>query len=275
MSMDIMNLVEEFYQIQAVEVFMAMNGTFVPFKHSHEKWMADFTQFKQEFYARLGRAIYDYTVLLCAGELRYAHSQADYGFEWYASHRDRSEIWYLCTRYSDREIIRAALIGFNPEKVHWASSFGGEKWYNIAKAGNMYHKVPTEVFIDHCVDLSHNSSCYFDKGAEIFNLRSQSTYLEYLTKKRYAEDPTELFTLPKGQRFMSLVMRARTLGLVNWVFNSKLLGHPYVRRNKLGWNDEDELFSRHYIDWGTDTINTKLVPSYELEENERNEREEY
>ena len=42
MSMDIMNLVEEFYQIQAVEVFMAMNRTFVPFKHSHEKWMANY-----------------------------------------------------------------------------------------------------------------------------------------------------------------------------------------------------------------------------------------
>lgn len=36
MSMDIMNLVEEFYQIQATEVYISMNGTFVPFKHSHE-----------------------------------------------------------------------------------------------------------------------------------------------------------------------------------------------------------------------------------------------
>ena len=70
---------------------------------------------------------------------------------------------------------------------------------------------------------------------------------------------------------MSLVMRARTLGLINWQLNPWLLGHPYVRRNKLGWNDEDELFSRHYIDWGTDTINTELVPSGELEGNEREE----
>ena len=137
----------------------------------------------------------------------------------------------------------------------------------------MYHKVPTEVFIDHCVDLSHNSSCYFDKGAEIFNLRNQSIYLDFLTKKRYAEDPTELFTLPKGQRFMSLVMRARTLGLINWQLNPWLLGHPYLRRTKLGWYDEDELFSRHYIDWGTATINTKLIPSCELGENEREEEE--
>lgn len=273
MSMDIMNLVEEFYQVQAIEAFMAMNGTFVPFKHSHEKWMADFTQFKQEFYARLGRAIYDYTVLLCAGELRYAHSQADYGFEWYTSHRDRSEIWYLCTRYSDREIIRASLIGFNPETVHWDSSFGGEKWYKIAKAGNMYHKVPMEVFIDHCVDLSHNSSCYFDKGAEIFNLRSQSLYLEFLTKKRYAEDPQELFTVPKGERFFKLALRAKTLGLIKWDFIPQVAYHPYLRRTKLGWSDEEELFSRHYIDWGTETINTELVPSDELEENDYEEDE--
>lgn len=261
MSMDIMNLVEEFYQIQAIEAFMAMNGTFVPFKHSHEKWMTDFTQFKQEFYARLGRAIYDYTVLLCAGELRYAPGQADYAFHWYTDSRDRSEIWGKCTQFSDKEIVRAALIGFDPEKVHWSSSFGGEKWHNIAKAADMYHKVPMEVFIDHCVDLSHNSSCYFDKGAGIFNLRGQSEYLEFLTKKRYVEDPSELFTIPKGEKLWHFALRARTLGLITWDFPLSLMKYSWLRNGRLGWRDENELFNRPYTDWGSKTINTTLFES--------------
>ena len=127
-------LVKEFYAIEAVLALITVNtdNKFEPLRHSHNKWYRDFTSFRDEYIRKLAAAIYDYTVMAVAAEMRHGRKRSSqYILGCYGGCVERNEIYTMCAQYSDRNILRAGARMFDPALVEWHSAYGGEKWKRI------------------------------------------------------------------------------------------------------------------------------------------------
>lgn len=182
MAIDIYYAIREFYLLEGLHAESI--NLLTPFRHSHEKWKEDFLAYKEEYVSKLANAIYDYTVLVSASEMRWARDEADFYYRnWYNSKcHEREDVYEGAIDYNGDFLLKAAEEIFS--SVEWTKWYGGEKWANIAKAGQMYHKISPTLFIDHCVDLMHNGSIYFDKDAGIFSFSDQEEYKTMLDEKR-------------------------------------------------------------------------------------------
>lgn len=245
--MDLMNielLVQEFYAIEALLAISSNKqyGNFQPFRHSHHRWSRDFEGFRDAFISKLASAIYDYTVLAVAAELRHCRKKSSYYIkDYYTESIYRDEVYDDCAVYDPCSILTAGLKMFDISWNDWAQSFGGAKWRQIAKAGLMKGKAVDCIFIDHCVDLSHNSSAYFDKGAGIFCLENSRRYKEFLDVKRCCE-PHQLLKSEQGYMFRQLLQRAVNLGIIR----DCALAAPSPDRDTA----EALLLNYHPIQWG-------------------------
>ena len=215
-ALSIYVLVQEFYALEAITAILTLekHNKFEPMKHSHSRWYRDFNAFRDEYIYRFANAIFDYTVLVVAGELRHCASKAShYIYGYYDGECARNDVYNDCAVYNPRDILTAGIRMFDTNYVKWGRAFGGDKWYQIAMAGLLKDEVPDCIFVDHCVDLSHNNSVYFDKGAGIFYLDSRNLYREFLDFKRSCE-PQTLIKEEQGHQFNSLLKRAFTLNII-------------------------------------------------------------
>lgn len=215
-AMDILTLGRSFYVVQALDATILNPAKFEPFRHSHARFQRDFATYKKWFIRNLAKAMHDYTATVVAGELRHAGIQSQYGIKdyWRAHSTDRNEVFRDAHEYySATSILEAGVWHFDPKNNRWTGGYGGAKWQQIAKAGLYYGKLPDAVFIDHCVDLSHNNSVYFDKGAGIFQLRSGGDYKSFLDFK-YTAPLEDVLGLTVGKELSKLVDRAENIGLI-------------------------------------------------------------
>jgi len=256
--MNIQLLVQEYYAIEAIVAMLSAQhyNNFDPMRHSHSRWYRDFTEFKDKYINKFATAIYDYTVSVVAGELRHCIEKASYHIkEYYCTYLSRDAVCHECSVYRARDILEAGIRMFDTEQVKWERSYGGEKWKQIAKAGLMKSKVSDCVFIDHCVDLSHNSNVYFDKGAGVFYLHSKDDYQNFLDLK-YSCEPQVLISEKQGYTFNKLLRRAKNLNILE--------GHPTDSLSFLACNgaDRDEaealLFDYHPVKWGDKRLDISL-----------------
>ena len=124
----------------------------------------------------------------------------------------------------------------------------------IAKAGLMKNKVIDCVFIDHCVDLSHNNSVYFDKRANIFLLTSPRQYQSFLDLKRSCE-PQALLTQKQGFRFNQLMRRANNLHILDiQTCEDSPLGFEQDLRDET----ESILLEYRPVDWGSKPVDYSM-----------------
>jgi hypothetical protein len=173
------NPIKEFYCLEAIKVLIKPEQ----FKHSHQYFLRNFNDYYERFTDNLQQAIWDYTVLVSGGELRHARRKAE---KFYPSlpcdsHDGRSSSFVKLKQFNPKDIIKSAYYGF--KEVHWTSSgYGGDKWGEIALAAIKKDEWKNKVlFIDHCVDLSHNSSPYLDKSESgIFRLDNPSEYIRWI-----------------------------------------------------------------------------------------------
>lgn len=240
-------LAKTFYQIIAIDtIISSSDSTLIPFRHSHEKWLKDFEEFKTTFYSQFAKSLYDYLVFARAVEMRHMSQRANlHFFDYYTESKTSRYILKHCTIYSDKEIIRAALIAFS-DLVDWEMQYGGWKWHLIAKAATYFHKLPNMVFIDHILDLSHNCSSVFDKGHNIFVLMDRNSYTTFLTNKRYGNIGLVLDYLLYSTQLKKLVDRAKTLGIFDWHYQISV--SPTI----------ENVLTYEPIKWGTASINTTL-----------------
>ena len=131
--------------------------------------------------------------------------------------------------------------------MDWDDCFGGEKWYGIARAGLLKGTVGDKVFIDHCVDLSHNNGIYFDKSAGIFRLWKQKSHIECLDFKRICE-PQALITGEFGHRLNRLLLRADRLGILQSCVPDQIF-------TSSGSESEDLLFDYQPVYWENAPLN--------------------
>jgi hypothetical protein len=152
--------------------------------HEIQQWLDQVTP-------PLARAFFDYTALVCAGEARWAVQRCAYCWdEWVDGEHGRSDAWDDAVQYNPYDLLSESQKLF---EMYWrGNGYGGKKWAQIAKVGQLYKKVPDSVFIDLCVDLSHNSGVYLDKGI-IFYFSDPSHYRVILDLK-FAGQLLDTFT---------------------------------------------------------------------------------
>lgn len=246
--MEIQYLAKDFYILQA----LGATARLEPFRHSHQRWRRDYQDYFDVFTERFARTLYDYLCLIVFGEARHASNCAGYYYEdWPVSHIDgRSNAYSYATDYSPASFLPKAAQLFLAG--NWEESYGGRAWARIAEAAMLYGKVPDVVFIDHAIDLSHNSGLCFDKDeAGIFTCYFAESYREFLDMK--ATMPPEVYIpgLRCSHHVARLVRRAINLGIVGFL----------PPQASIVYTDAvNTLLRREPIDWGECIIDSDLVP---------------
>ena len=260
---DILNAVKEFYGLLALEAQIALEQKFETFRHSHERFDSDFTAYRNEYIAKLAHHIFDYTVLVCGGEMRHAYRIASrHNAEWAdqcGNKIARTEAFHRAKEWTAKSVLEACLPVFSCRK--WAGGYGGKAWAGIARAGLMYGKIPDIVFIDHCVDLSHNSSVYFDKPCtDVIELDDAHIYKKFLDHKRNCE-PIEIITdTGCSDKLASLIRRAFNIGLITSPYSwyEPALRHGDDHINKA----VERVLNNDYVEFGDKVLSPVTEISY-------------
>lgn len=216
----------EFYALIALDAIAKVR----PFVHSHEKWEKDFHEYMEYFVSNLARVIYDYTVLAVLSELRHGCKSNLVLDIPNFMRSERYQIFAWAKEYTSNSILRTGEYLFSSDNNYWASHYGGDSWKAIAKAGLMYGKIPDLVFIDHCVDLCHNSGSYFDKRLGILACVDNSIFMKFLDAKKHSFNPYVELSQGVSYTFNNLVVRATNLEIIE---KEKLTEVQIDRENRL------------------------------------------
>ena len=214
LEVNITAICEEFYAIQAIEAIMSTEFG----KHSHDKWLKDFYEYKESFESKIAEMFRDYLALIVLGELRHCsgYSEKALYFESleFKDSMSRNRC-YIEKRYFTKEsVFRCGIKLFNEFYNGWHDSYGGEAWYNIAKAGLMYGKEKDSVFIDHCFDLEHNGGNISNK--EAFMFYAYDNLSDFLDLKRNAMNIYRIIRYAQTKTLRNLIQRAFNLGILKY-----------------------------------------------------------
>lgn len=250
---DIPLAIKEFYAMEALSALAKPE----PFRHSHAKWRTDFEELRAQFNEKLADIIFDYTTLAVAGEMRHGCSQASRlvpGF--YDDSIYRSSVYLRCVKYSANSILTAGVKLFD-ESVKWKRSYGGTKWQTIARAGLYRGRLPDSLFIDHCVDLTHNGSIYFDKDTTIVHPlqgRDLEHYIRFLDLKRECASE-RLLESACSSTVCRLISRAAVLGIIKIPYIDGVFADASYDFN------EANILAYQSIRWGEDELECRLEES--------------
>lgn len=259
-------VVAEFYALQTLELLAKADQ----FKRSHEKWLRDFHEYKRLFENKFANALFDYTALVVYGELRHSRRRCGLHHPNIPQGGPRSGSYVEAEKYSPAFIAEAGLLLFY--EYEWETAYGGERWGAIAKAlhrrvNKLNHFDNDVVFIDHCVDLSHNSSHYLDKPeSDIFYTSCKSAYTGILNNKAEADDPVWLLGyLTLSHRLHKLTIRGVNLGILPE-------DTPQEKASDSRDNHVERLLGYRSIEWGEKypEVSPQVLVEYEEEEEEPN-----
>ena len=238
---EVFDSVLNFYLIENLKLMISQSPKFDIWRPSHKKLWDDIEKYKEMYDWCFARAIYDYIVLIVAAEMRHAPEYCETYYKNYKFHRNdysRSEVYgEVDVVYQPQDILRAGVFLFSKD---WDSAYGGPKWGQIAKSGTYYGKMKDSIFIDHCVDLSHNNSTFFDKGAGIFTMRTSTDSYQCLLQYKYETSGEEFFGIydnkiinPVVRKFIE---RAYALGLTKFKLPEMDWGYVVAKDYRLFQN---------------------------------------
>lgn len=195
-KIEVFDSVLNFYLIENLKLVISQSKDFNIWRPSHKKLWDDIEKYKEVYDKNFARAIYDYIALIVAAEMRHASEYCEMYFRNYQFKRNeysRSDVYgEVDVIYQPQDILRAGVFLFSKD---WDSAYGGPKWGQIAKSGTYYGKMKDSIFIDHCVDLSHNNSTFFDKGAGIFAMKTSTNSYQCLLQYKYEISGERFFEL--------------------------------------------------------------------------------
>ena len=164
--------------------------------HAVIKLKDDLLQKKEEFCDIFARSIRDYLIIVSIGEARYALNRCGVG-DIYLDFADaivdrtyykRDCVYTQCIDYAYNPLLPVLLKIFS-DNTWRGQGYGGKAWYKIVKTIYMYDTLSAPIFIDHIVDLSHNSANVFTKNVLfcIKDLYNYKTVLDYKRDKNILE----------------------------------------------------------------------------------------
>ena len=158
--------------------------------HAIIKLKDNLLQKKEEFCDVFAKSIRDYLLVVSIGEARHALNKCYVG-DTYLDFADditdriyykRDCVYMQCVDYDYKSILPILLKIFG-DNTWRGDGFGGKAWYKIVKAIYMYDTLSAPVFIDHVVDLSHNSANVFTKNV-LFGIKYPYSYKLILNYKK-------------------------------------------------------------------------------------------
>lgn len=161
MTLDYFN---DFYYLEALKTDittrMAQNKE-VEFRHSAVRLLNDVNLLFGEVARNLAYRTFVYIWAACLGEARHAADTMakDYFVE-QLTQNHRGDVYSITRKFPPTpENVNSIIQVFSTE---WRGSFGGKRWKHIAEALRFYEKDPI-TFIDHVIDLQHNTGTVFNK----------------------------------------------------------------------------------------------------------------
>jgi hypothetical protein len=111
----------------------------------------------------------------------------------------------------------------------WLQPYGGSAWAIISETAMKYWSMPPEIFIDHCVDLSHHGGLAFDKLETGFHVWHKRRYLDILDCKRNGSIFDIDGPLPVFRFVETLLIRADNLNIIDSAPALKVSEHCHYR----------------------------------------------
>ena len=252
-------VLKEFYSLLALESSLKP----VYGKHSHDRFIEDFYQYKNWFCTVVSKMMYDYICIICLGEMRHALNYSEFFIDDFPnSDYGRTSVYNGQRNWTQESVLEIAVKLFNEFYNLWDTNFGGTKWYMIAKGGQLYNKVANEVFIDYVFDLEHNGGNIFDKEAYSFYCVSRSLIKQHLDDKRY-ESPNKIMRWAQSRELQTLIERANNIGIIPeiWWQDFSLVETPMRLSSETSINYFNQFYSdedRICSEWGKWTLTDAL-----------------
>lgn len=162
MTLDYFN---DFYFLEALKANISRKVAEKPilqFSHTIDKLLEDIQEQTDTFLPNIALRTFTYLFAACVGEARHAKRDAAEVLYIDETPKNRGEAFSMLYQFPPDEQNLKALSGIFEQK--WAGSFGGKAWLQIARALEMYFKVPHAAFLDHVIDLQHNNGTVFSKS---------------------------------------------------------------------------------------------------------------
>lgn len=172
-----LNHFNDFYYLEALKTDIKRRMTTnkeLQFKHSVVKLLTDAEMLFDEIAPNLAFRTFVYLWAACLGEARHAReSLCKHRFLKEINKSERRDVYEITKQFPPtRENIKAVIDVFSDK---WSGSFGGQAWRNIAEALYFYEKDPT-TFIDHVIDLQHNTGTVFNKSEARYTIGFEVDY---------------------------------------------------------------------------------------------------
>lgn len=237
-----------FYGKQRVDFFQAIVNFYVldelahkiaPLKDamlaSRAKLYAEVTEHKQEFDAKLARAMFDYLALSTYGEARHGKAAIEKkklslrlqrelkkarlaftndNFPSKSFGGDRSYCLVEALKHDPKEFLPMLHAIFRG--IRFPEYCGGKTWAKAAASAMLYFRFPAPVFIDHVVDLTHNGGLIWDKGVIFYHVNADVAERDLKRLLDYKQKHSLLLSTNNSlyEPVANVVERALTLGAI-------------------------------------------------------------
>lgn len=157
----------DFYFLEALQAGLSMAKIVNPefqFRRSVEKLESDINETFENLTHTMALRIYVYLYAASLGEARHASDNCDTAIE-EVDGVGRSRVYNKALQYFPSDKNVNILLGIFSQ--NWNSNgFGGEAWLEIVEGMTLYGTITDAAFIDHTVDLEHNSGSVFTKDTD-------------------------------------------------------------------------------------------------------------
>ncbi len=199
-----------------VPSFYVLEDLLVRFKPSEGapsriKLKHDLCEVRGSYSRVLASLLFDVLVRMCFGEARHACDRCGVVIPELSYVMDRKSAYRLAEQFDPKTSLPKLRDLF---LECWTEPYGGSAWAIIAEAAMKYWSLPSGIFIDHCVDLSHHGGLAFDKLETGFHVWHKRKYLDILDQKKNGSILDIDMPLPVFYFVEALLFRARTLRLV-------------------------------------------------------------
>ena len=174
----------------------------------------DICETRKNYSKLLSHLLFDVLVRMCFGEARHAHDRCGTVIPEIDRTMDRKAVYKLSEQFDPKASLPKLRDLF---LECWLQPYGGSAWAIISETAMKYWSLPHEIFIDHCVDLSHHGGLAFDKIETGFHVWHKRRYLDILDCKRNGSIFDIDGPLPVFHFAESLILRAGNLNIIDSV----------------------------------------------------------
>lgn len=219
------------------------------FYHSVETLRKDIEDYLNYISNIFSRMLYEYTVIAVFGELRYAGVKTSgavisinnkliqemSNISYYnLGDRNRYHAYLeFIDRFTPKSIYQTGITLF--KNLRWEKEYGGDNWARIADIINKYEHLPTQVFIDYCADIEHNSGCYLNKSCGLFHPEISMNYILNAKRDLCLSDVVE--RVRNNLDVKTFKLYERFVSIMGFLLGNSGLNLPYTFQSQNGFHN--------------------------------------